>query len=407
MTLLRQHHWLRYGIICLLWLGSGMRGFAQEPPVLPPQDVEKDSLEEEVMPPVVEEDPFEWAGDGMAMSGVYEVIIGVSDAEEGIRYFKELGYRLIQTGYMTAIAAEMLYGVPSAVKSYRLQNGNVDSHGLIRLVVWEKPLSQSVGYSPPGSVGTRLLGMVTTDIFNLYDIYQDARESGEIWLPTLPFRQSLTQDTGPAGFYDRQYTYREMAVYGPWVNHLFTQRYGYTVPGYGNIHLATRLNTSEIVHHDFWVQIDSMAQLSYLERILGFIPDQDPYFSGDFHPSAAHLYHLKPGEAFWAQDYSSPNNIGGKLRFFVPLFTRTAKPLQPMPGRNGVCAHTFYTPHIDLVWNAAVKEKLRVTPISPNEFGERCFIFRGPEGTTWQVIHRTQPPMNEPIFYFNIQLLDE
>lgn len=397
-------------IALFLLPGSGLLAQEPFPPALPVDTAAMDAGQPgwRVGAPEDEnDDPFYWAGDGTAISGLYEVLIGVRDLDAALRYFGELGYRLTGTGFLSRLAAESLYGVPSAVKSYRLQSGNVDCHGIIRLMVWDKPLGTGVGYAEPGTIGTRLIGMITNDIHRLHDIYGDARRAGEPWLVSEPVRQNVLGDETPRGFFERPVVSREMTVFGPLANHLFVQRYGYTVPGFGTIPAASPLGTSEIIMHDFFVRVDSMAQLGYLERILGLMADGEPSLNGDWMDAPRKLYFLKPGETYWFQSFQSPNNISGKLRFFVPVGARPDRSARMRPGQDGISAHTFYTPYLETLWKSVLKEQLRPTPILPNEFGERCFVFRGPEGNTWQIIEKLQAPFHEPIFFHNMQLLGE
>ncbi len=380
--------------------------FSQEPP--PPLPIDSTG---DISPSFFEEEAqidASWAGEGLGISGVFEAAIGVSDLNEALRYYGEMGFRVTNTGYLNKIAAQNLYGIPSALKGYRLQNGKSDSHGLIRLWVWDEPLGPGVGYARPGTIGMRIAAMLTQDIFWLHDIYQDARDGGEPWLVTTPIRQGVLGDfDGPFSFYEHAATTREMAVYGQDVNHLFYQRYGYTIPGYGNIHLGTRLGTSELTHHDLFVQVDSMEQLQYLVSALGLVADGPPTLEGEWLRGPRTLYMLQPGESYWFQTFHSPNNICGKLRFFIPVEPRANRADKQAPGYGGITAHTFYTPRLGLMWAAVTEANLEPTPVMPNEFGERCFVFRGPEGNTWQIIEKITAPVNEAFPVFHLQLLNE
>jgi len=401
---------LRHSLLTLALALPALTLLAQEP-VPPPLPVDSTG---EIRTPETDsiaipeaDDPTDWAGEGAGMSGVYEMLVGVTDLDYAIRYFSELGFRLVGTGYLNKLAAQALYGVPSGVKSYRLQNGKTDSHGLVRLLVWEQPLGPGVGYSEPGTIGSRMAGILTTDIFRLYDIYSEARKGGEPWLVRGPVSQDMLGDGSAKSFFERPVTTRELAVYGSFCNHLYFQRYGYTVPGYGNIHMATRLATSEITHHDLFVKVDSMAQLRYLETVLGLEADGDASLNGEWMDGPTELYGLEAGETYWFQSFQSVNNIAGKLRFFVPTGGKPDRSARQRPGYEGITGHTFFTPYLDKVWADVAKAQLRPTPILPNEFGERCFVFRGPEGNTWQVLERKTAPLNEPIFHQHMQLLDE
>lgn len=380
--------------------------FSQEVP--PPLPVDSTGELEPVQYEVQEEIDVSWAGEGLGISGVYEAAVGVRSLEAALRYFGQLGYRVTQTGYLNKAVAEALYGVPSALKGYRLQNGKSDSHGLIRLWVWEDYLGTGVGYSQPGTIGMRVAAMMTSDITWLHDVYADARAGGEHWLVTDPIRQGvLGDDKGPFSFYERAVTTREMAVYGEEFNHLFYQRFGYTIPGYGNIHLGTKLGTSEITHHDLFVRLDSLNQLDYLVTALGLEADGPPAMEGEWLEGPRTLYMLRPGETYWFQTFRSPNNICGKLRFFMPVDPRADKSALQRPGYDGITAHTFYTPRLNVLWTQVTEANLSPTPIMPNEFGERCFVFRGPEGNTWQIIEKMTAPINEAIPVFHLQMLED
>ena len=93
------------------------------------------------------------------ISGVYEAMVGVDDADYALKYFAEFGFSPVADERIDAAEAQRIYGVPSALRSIRLQNGEIDSHGLIRLLVWESPLGPGVGYAPPETVGVRMAVM--------------------------------------------------------------------------------------------------------------------------------------------------------------------------------------------------------------------------------------------------------
>ncbi len=125
------------------------------------------------------------------ISGVYEVMLGAKAADLPIKYFKEFGFRVIATAEFSQKEAEALYGVASKLTAYRLQNGTIDSHGLLRILVWENPLGPGISYAPPETIGQRMSVMMTKDIFRLSDIYNTAREAGEKWLVTEPIADDL------------------------------------------------------------------------------------------------------------------------------------------------------------------------------------------------------------------------
>lgn len=157
------------------------------------------------------------------ISGVYEVMHAVKDARYAIDYFREYGFRVVDSAAISAPEAQKLYGVNSALKTYRLQNGGIDSHGLLRLWVWEKPLGEGVGYAVPETIGQRMAVMKTGDILRLYDLYGTLRDNKQLWLPTEPIADDLFGLNKPdkISFFKRPVLVRENAVYGDFFTHVF------------------------------------------------------------------------------------------------------------------------------------------------------------------------------------------
>ncbi|MEM0994044.1 MAG: hypothetical protein AAGI49_13480 [Bacteroidota bacterium] len=323
------------------------------------------------------------------ISGVYEVMLGVVEETYAIKYFKEFGFRVIDRVEFTAKEAEALYGVPSALKSIRMQNGDIDSHGLLRVLVWEQPLGSGVGYTTPETIGQRMAVMRTKDIFRLVDVYKAARAGKEKWLITEPVADDLFGlDGKEKDFFSRPVIVRENAVYGEFFNHIFFQRYGYHIPGYGTIGAHSTLKTSEFTHHDFIVKGD-INELNYLQTALGIQSEEPPVLDGDWMEGPRRVFQMNPGDNHWYWGFVSPNNICGKLKFFVPIGLKTDRSKNQRVGELGITLHSFYTPKLDFVYELVQKDnKLVSTSIQNNEFGERCFVFKGPLGCSWQIIEK-------------------
>jgi hypothetical protein len=326
------------------------------------------------------------------ISGVYEVVLGTNQAPAAIQYFGEFGFRVVDSARLTAAQAAALYQVPVGARVYRLQNGKIDSHGLLRIIEWEQLLGPGVGYAIPETVGQRLSVMLTKDIIRLTDIYQLLRSKQEKWLPTVPvFDDPLRINSGTeTGFYKRPVGVRENAVYGEFFNHVFFQRYGYTIPGYGTIDPTTPLQTSEFTHHDFCIRVDSMRQLMYLQTAFGLKAERPPVVDGDNNKGPKATFLMPDGYAHYYQGFVSPNNICGKLKFFMAV--NGDKPdasARQRLGERGITMHTFYTPRLQLVYDLVKRHGLQPTAIMKNEFGERSFVVRGSEGATWQLIDKS------------------
>ena len=58
------------------------------------------------------------------------------------------------------------------------------------------------------------------------------------------------------------------------------------------------------------------------------------------------------------------------------------------PGELGITLHSLWTPKLALVHRLARDNGLEPGVIGDNEFGERSFLVRGPDGASWQLIER-------------------
>jgi hypothetical protein len=340
------------------------------------------------------------------ISGLYEAMVGTADAAYQIKYFGEFGFKVTDSASLTKEQALKIYGVPSALKSYRLQNGNIDSHGLLRLLQWEKPLGNGVGYSEPETIGSRMAVMKTNDIVRIYDVYKMLRESRqEKWLPTEPYFDDPLRINANANldFFKRPVGVRENAIYGDWFTHVFFQRYGYTIPGYGTVNPDAPLKTSEFTHHDFFIKVDSMQRLKYLQSALGLKMEREPEIDGDWYKGPRAVFLMPNGYSHWYVGFVSPNNICGKLKFFMPRGYKPDRSASQRPGELGITLHSFYTAKLQLVYDLLKKHNLKPAEIAVNEFGEKSFVFKGTEGTTWQIIEKAETK-NKPITKFEVVL---
>ena len=324
------------------------------------------------------------------ISGVYEVMVGTKDAEVQIEYFAPFGFSVVKDVRLTAAEAKSVYGVDSALRSVRLQNANIDAHGLLRILEWAEPLGPGVGYAPPETVGQRMAVMRTEDIFRLFDVFSDLRvKSQEPWLPTEPVYDDLyDMDQGVYTITNRRVGVREMGVYGEHFNHVFFQRYGYTIPGYGTIVDSTPLKTSEFTHHDFNVSGDLDEVTNYYETVLGLVSEDPVTIDGDWLAGPRIVFGMEPGESHYYKGFVSPNDISGKLKFFSardPAFVRDRSANQRV-GELGITLHSFFSPKLEMVHDLAVQNDLKPTDIIQNEFGERSFLFVGPDQVSWQIL---------------------
>ncbi len=333
------------------------------------------------------------------ISGLYEVMLGTDNADYAKKYFADFGFKEVQKASISAETALKIYGVNSKLTAYRMQNGSIDSHGLLRILEWETPLGEGIGYAPVETIGSRIAVMMTNDIFRLYDIYKTAREDGKKpWLPTAPIADDLFGlNTGERDFFNRPILVRENAVYGEFFNHIFFQRYGYEIPGYGTIKNDTKLKTSEFTHHDFVINANSMNQIAYLNSVLGLHAEDEPKLDGDWLKGPKRVFQMEPGFSHWYQGFVSPNNICGKMKFFIPKGNKTNASEKQRVGEKGITLHSFYTNKLEYIHELAQKDKtIEATEILKNEFEEHTFIIRDTAGITWQIIEKIQAPKSTP-----------
>ena len=321
------------------------------------------------------------------ISGVYEVFYATDDWDYTKRYFEDFGFHVVKESSLDEHSAQALYGYASRANSYRMQSGDIDSHGLLRVIVWDKPLNNGVGYCPPRTIGSRISVMMTQDIFRLNDIFNNARENGSQCFATPPVMDDLFDlDSDEKDFFSRPVVVRENAVYSGFFNHIFFQRYGYSIPGYGTVNQDCTLKTSEFTHHDFFIKASDMSEMSFMSTALGLIAEDDVALDGDWKKGPKEVFQMRPGEAHYYQGFVSPNNICGKLKFFIPTTPTVDKSDFQVMGALGITMHSFYTSKLNQVYSLVESHDLSPTSIQDNEFGELCFTFVGPGGCHWQII---------------------
>lgn len=324
------------------------------------------------------------------ISGVYEVVLGVDDISYSISYWNQYGFNVVDSFKIDAQRAMELYGVNSGLTTYRMQNGDIDSHGLLRLWKWDHPLGIGIGYSEPETIGSRMAVMKTNDIMRLYDVYDFLRQNKKPWLPTEPITDDLFGlNKGDKDFIKRPILVRESAVYGQYFNHVFFQRYGYEIPGYGTIHPNTPLKTSEFTHHDWIIKGKDMNGLQYLTDVLGFKAEGEAEINGDWQKGPKRVFMMKDGYTHLYQGFVSPNNICGKLKFFIPLADKSDRSDFQKPGYLGITMHSLYAPNIEKIRLKAIADSgLKVGKKMKNELGETSFTILDSYGVFWQIIEK-------------------
>lgn len=323
------------------------------------------------------------------ISGLYEVCYGTDNPEYAIKYFAEFGFHVKQESVFSQDQSEVLYGYAKGLRSMRLQNGDIDSHGLLRLLVWDSIKHDGVSFAPPRTIGQRMAVMKTSDIYRIKDVFEVDKLAKQQWSITEPVADDLFDlDGGKKDFFNRPVIVRENAVYGSFFNHIFFQRYGYHIEGYGTIHPDTHLQTSEFTHHDFFIRAKSLDQVSYLSSALGLHKEAEPALDGEWLKGPKAVFRMSEGQSHWYQGFVSPNNICGKLKMFVPTDQVEDRSSLQVMGARGITMHSFYTEKLHMIHTLVNEHQLQASQILMNEFNEQCFTFTDTAGCRWQIIQK-------------------
>jgi len=338
------------------------------------------------------------------VSGVYEVMVGTTDAEKMIAHFDLFGFRPIAEKKLDADAAFRIYGIRAGLRSVRMQNADTDAHGLLRILEWEN-LLPGVGYARPDTPGQRMAVMRTADIMRIVDVFKDERRSGQPWLVQEPVLDNIYQSpTESPGLHDRRIAVRETGIWGAWFNHIFFQRYGYDLPGYGYLNEDSVFRASEFTHHDFILDKPLAEMVGYYVTALGFKPEQQaPVINGDWQPGARAVFSMPPGHSHEYMGMVSPNNIAGKLKFFHPLDRVFSSRIHRVAiNAEGINMHSLFVDNLSQVKLLLREEGIESMPIVKNEFGEDSFVFTGPDNAHWQVLKLGKPPDKPPVTEFKL-----
>jgi catechol 2,3-dioxygenase-like lactoylglutathione lyase family enzyme len=330
-----------------------------------------------------------------AISGLYEVCVGVSEELAQLRYWQRFGYRIGEIGELNAEQAQRLYGVHSRLRSIRLRHLDTD-HGLVRLMVWERPTGAGLGLSRMRALGNRWAAMMTADLSNVLNHVEAAKRAGQPIYFTPPLMNLIPLGDGPATpFVNPLHAIREFAFALPEARHVIFQRFNYARPLYGKLDENSFFRNSQVTHVGL-VTNCSQQQLAFYDDALGLLRTEDNARSDHTNEAARTLFELQPGESYFITSFDDPRSSkefarmrSGRLIIFrfppeVPLEDRRA---DSRPGVLGLSLYTLRA--LDLAtYHARVKQSAAsgVTPILRNEFGERSFSFIAPDGYCWTLL---------------------
>ncbi|MBW4643842.1 MAG: VOC family protein [Goleter apudmare HA4340-LM2] len=333
-----------------------------------------------------------------AIAGIYEVCIGIPEPISAIQYWEQFGYRIGEMGELSADAANKLYGVNSALRSIRLYHQNVD-HGLIRLMVWQNPTNQGLGTATMKVKGNRWATALTTDVLAILNHAEEAKKAGWDIRYSQPYWEIIyNKDRKSRPFIDPAVGVREMLLLQPLARQVFFQRFGYTLPHYGEINDRAVFKTSQFTHMGLIIQDDSKETLKFYEQVLGLLRVRDDVeTSYESSPAGKDIFDLNPGEKFIVTAFDDPRSSqtdftaarSGRLYIvrFPEAINLESQFAAAQPGSWGISLYTYRVRRLKEFGDRISQTSARnLTNIVTNEFGEQSFSFVAPDGYFWTLV---------------------
>jgi catechol 2,3-dioxygenase-like lactoylglutathione lyase family enzyme len=333
-----------------------------------------------------------------AIAGIYEVCIGVREPISAIQYWEQFGYRIGQIGELSAAAAQQLYGVNSALRSIRLNHQQSD-RGLMRLMVWQNPTNEGLGMGSMKVKGNRWATTLTADVLNISNQAEEAAKAGLPIEHTYPHWEIIYQkERKIRPFLDPAIGVREMMLLQPLTRQVLFQRFGYTLPNYGQIDENAPFKTSEFTHMGMVIQDDSKENLEFYEEVLGLLRVRDDVeTSYESSLAGREIFNLQPGEKFFVTAFDDPRSsktdfsaaLAGRLYIirFPDSLQLESQFDRAQPGCLGMCLYTYPVRGIEVYRDRVrASQAQNITDIVSNEFGENSFSFVAPDGYFWTLL---------------------
>lgn len=335
--------------------------------------------------------------DDPPIGGLYEICIGVTDPLPQISYWEQLGYRIGSVGELSAEQAQALYGVNSKLRSVRLLHQDSD-HGLIRLLVWEKPTNEGLGLTRLLTPGSRWTSTLTRDVLQLFNHAEAAQRTSKPIAIVPPQWSEIYKLDQSEPFTGQIVGVRELIVLQPFARQMFFERFGYDAAKYGKVSEAAKFRTSQVTHSGLVYQSDDPELPKFYRDVLGLqlsqLEKRNSYDSLD--PGARALYAMKPGEYYFGSTLDDPRAgttpdtaVSGRVLLRrIPTAIKDENLIErSRPGALGYSLYTYRVKDIT-AYHAKVKASAatHVTAVAKNEFGEASFSFRAPDGHTWTLV---------------------
>lgn len=332
------------------------------------------------------------------ITGIYEVCIGVPDLEAAIAYWQQFGYGVDQEGSLSSAIAQALYQTNSALRSIRLQHQTAD-HGLIRLMQWEQPRNEGLELESMKVNGNRWATSMTADVLTILNHAEEAHQAELPIRYTMPHWEKIyNKDRQMRPFLDAAIGVREMLLLQPLTRQVLFQRFGYTVPHYGQINEQSAFKASQVTHMGLIVQDDRKETLKFYEEVLGLLRVRDDVeTSYESSQAGREIFDLQLGEKFIVTAFDDPRSSvsdwqaarSGRLYIvrFPEAYSLPNRFEQSQPGCLGISLYTYRVTNLENYRDRIQASSAQaVTEICQNEFGDRSFSFIAPDGYFWTLV---------------------
>jgi catechol 2,3-dioxygenase-like lactoylglutathione lyase family enzyme len=333
-----------------------------------------------------------------SIGGIYEVCIGVREPIAAIQYWQQFGYRIDRIGELAASVAQQLYGVNSGLRSIRLAHQDADC-GLIRLMVWERPTNDGLGLESMKVNGNRWATTLTGDVLNIANHATEAAKAGLPIKSTTPHWEIIyNKERASRPFLDPAIGVREMLLIQPLYRQVLFQRFGYTMPYYGQIDTTSAFKTSQFTHMGMVIQDDGKETLKFYEEVLGLLRVRDDVeTSYESSLAGREIFDLAPGEKFFVTAFDEARSSTTDFlaahpgRLYIIRFPDSleieSRFDRSQPGCLGMCLYTYRVTGLDAYLDRlAASQAQNLTDIVTNEFGEASLSFVAPDGYFWTLV---------------------
>ncbi|ARV58207.1 bleomycin resistance protein [Nostocales cyanobacterium HT-58-2] len=339
-----------------------------------------------------------YQGQHKKIEGIYEVCIGVKEPIFAIQYWELFGYRVGQIGELSQAAAHQLYGVNSSLRSIRLYHQDTD-HGLLRLMIWQNPTNEGLGMGSMKVTGNRWATTLTNDVINILNHVDEAKAAGWAVRHTFPHWEVIyNKEKKSRPFIEPAIGVREMLLLQPLTRQVLFQRFGYTLPHYGNVNQSSALKTSQFTHMGMVIQDDTKETLKFYDEVLDLLRVRDDVeTSYESSLAGREIFDLQPGEKFYVTAFDDPRSSQTNLndarsgRLYIVRFPSDVKLDSrfeaAQPGCLGICLYTYRVKELEMYCDRIKTSPVcKYTSIAPNEFGEMSFSFVAPDGYFWTLL---------------------